>query len=279
MQMRTAIIGIGLVIAGSVVLAQAPDPALTAAIAARDKAGIDRDAAAMAKYTSDDYASIAPNGARMTKQQRVDGLKAPPTPGSKPLPPMVREATHMYGTNDAVVRMKQANNRQLQVWVKKPSGWQAVAIHIVPDDSSPPPPPLDRPNTAEPSATIAPPGLSGDAATVFAVHKQIQDAFFTGNRAGWDKNSAPEHVRLNPGGLIRFGAETGTPIDGKPRRQPKFSNITVQVWGQVAVVRWLETGNTVQWLTRVFAKTASRWQAVATASSFAATPPIQSTQP
>jgi hypothetical protein len=113
--------------------------------------------------------------------------------------------------------------------------------------------------------------LSGERAAVFAAFKQIQDAFFAGDRAAYDKLTAPEHVRLNQGGFLRFGMEASTIIDG-PRTQPKFSDITVQSWDQVGVVRWLETNaaGQQQWLTRVFAKKASGWQQVATASSNAA---------
>jgi len=48
----------------------------------------------------------------------------------------------------------------------------------------------------------------------------------------------------------------------------------MQIWGPVAVVRWLESGALSQWLTRVFAKNGTGWQQVATASSAAGSPPI-----
>lgn len=265
--------GIALCVSASVA-AQSVDPALTAAIRGRDEAAINRDPAAMAKYTADDYASIAPNGARMTKRQRVDQLKVPAAPGSKPALPMRTESVGMYGAGAAVVRMKQVDSRHLDVWIKNPSGWQAVAIHVVPDAFLPVQTPLERPKTAEPSGTIAPAGLTGDAAAIFAAHKQIQDATFSGHRAAREKMTAPEYVRLLPG-MMRFAGEGANAMDGMPRRQPQFSNATVQVWGQLGVVRWLETGpNGTQWLTRVLAKKPTGWQQVATASSAAGNPTI-----
>ncbi len=256
-------------------VAQSVDPALSTAIAGRDQAAIQRDPAAMAKYTADDYTAIAPNGARTTKQQRVDQLKVPAAPGSKPAPPMRTEAVRMFGSGAAIARMKPVDGRHLAVWIRNPSGWQAVAIHVVPDTFLPvPASPQDRPKTPQPSTLIAPPGLSGDHAAVFSAQKQIQDAFFSGDRASYDKFTAAEHVRLLPG-LVRFSTEGSTAIDG-PRLQPKYSNITVQVWGQLGAVRWLELGVSGQpmWLTRVFAKNAAGWQQVATASSPAGNPPI-----
>ena len=80
MRLRIAVVATALAVV-SVLEAQSVDPALTAAIAGRDEAGIKRDPAAMAKYTADDYAAIAPNGVRTSKQQRLDQLKAPPAPG------------------------------------------------------------------------------------------------------------------------------------------------------------------------------------------------------
>jgi len=273
MRVARFVFAVAVVLVAHSALAQPVDPALTAAIAGRDKAAIDRDPAAMAKYTADDYASINPTGARMTKQQRVDGLKTPAAPGSTPGVPPRTEAIHMYGTNAAVARMKQAGNRQLMVWIKNPSGWQAAAIHVVPDTFLPPQAPLqDRPKTPQASTLMAPAGLSGERAAVFAAQKQIQDSFFSGDRPAYDKLTAAEHARLLPG-LIRFGNENSTAFDGAPRPQPKYANITVQVWGQLGVVRWLETGPAGRptWLTRVFAKNAAGWQQVATASSIAAT--------
>ena len=76
MRLRIAVVATGLAVVVSVLEAQSVDPALTAAIAGRDQAAIKRDPAAMAKCTADDYASIAPGGVRMTKQQRVDQLKS-----------------------------------------------------------------------------------------------------------------------------------------------------------------------------------------------------------
>lgn len=274
MRLRPVVVFLVVALLGGSIAAQSVDPALTAAIAGRDQAAIKRDPAAMAKYTADDYASINPSGQLMSKKQRVDGLKVPAAPGSKPGTPLRTEAVHMYGSGAAVARMKQDGNRQLTVWIKNPSGWQVVAIHVAPDTFMPQPPPEDRPKTAPASNVPSQPGLTGDRAAVFAVFKQIQDAFFAGDRATYDKLAAPEHVRMNPG-VIRFAGEGSTVVDG-PRTPPKYSNVTVQVWDPLAVVRWHETNPAGRqtWLTRVFAKKGSGWQAVATASSLSGNPSI-----
>jgi len=193
-------------------------------------------------------------------------------PGSKPSLPLRTEAVRMYGQAAAVARMKNVDLRQLCVWIRNPQGWQVATIHVVPDAFLPVPPPFQPLAKPEASVLTAPAGLTGDRAAVFAAFKQIEDAFFTGNRAAYDKLTAPEHARLSPG-LIRYGQEGSGIITG-PRRQPKFSDITVQVWGQLGVVRWHEANALAQkqWLTRVFAQNATGWQQVATASSLASQP-------
>ena len=180
----------------------------------------------------------------------------------------------MYGSGAAVARMKQVDNRHLAVWIKSPSGWQATAIHVVPDAFVPQVTPPERPKAAQPSTLTAPAGLTGDRAAVFAAFKQIQDAFFAGDRATYVKLTAPEHARLNPG-LMRFAADGSAGIDG-PRAQPTYANISVQAWDQVGVVRWHETTTAGQktWLTRAFAKKGTGWQQVATASSLSGNPAI-----
>jgi hypothetical protein len=274
MRVRLSIVA-GLLTLTPTLSAQAVDPALTAAIAARDKASVSRDAAGVAKYTADDYFAINPGGVLTNKQQRIAQLKIPAAAGSAPPAAQRTEFVRMYGTDAAVARMRVTDNRQLLVWIKTTQGWQAAAIHVVPDAVPAPLPPPERPKTPQPSVLQAPSGLSGDRAAVFAAFKQIQDAFFSGDRATYDKLTASEHARLAPGGMLRFANESGANIDG-PRVQPKYSNIEVQAWGRIGVVRWLETlaGGRQQWLTRVFNRTGSGWQQVATASSVAGNPPV-----
>jgi len=271
MRPRIAVVATALAVV-SVLEAQSVDPALTAAIAARDQAGITSDPVGMAKYTADDYASINPSGTLMNKKQRVDGL-TPAAPGSKPSPPLRTEAVHMYGPAAAVVRMKGGSNRQLAVWIKNPSGWQAVAIHVVPDAFTPQQPPQTPPKTALPTVLNPPAGLTGDRAAVFAIFKQIQEAVDTGDPSAAARLRAQEFVRLSPG-MLRFGNENA-PVAGL-RVPPKYSNITVQTWGELGVVRWHEVSaaGQQQWFTRVFAKKAAGWQQVATASSVAGNPSI-----
>jgi ketosteroid isomerase-like protein len=277
MRLRTAVVAAGFALLVSSLEAQSIDPALTAAIAARDKAAIARDADGVAKYTAEDYTAVNPNGVLNTKEQRIRGLRQPPTnPNAPPQEAQRTEMVRMYGPNAAVARMKVSTSRQLFVWVKNAQGWQAATVHIVPDAMpAVPATPQKRSSQPQSSTLVTPAGLTGERAAVFAAQKHMQDAFFSGDRAAYEKLRAGEHVRLVPG-MIRFADEVSANIDA-PLIQPKSTNITVQVRSQLGIVRWLETGGARQqttWLTRVFAKKASGWQSVATASSGAGDPPI-----
>jgi hypothetical protein len=275
--MRTYVplVGAVSILAFSSAFAQTVDPALTAAIAARDKAAIARNADEVAKYTADDYFSVNPTGQLMNKKQRIDGLRTPAAAGAAPQVPIRTEFVRMYGPSVAVARMRATNNRQIFVWVKNPQGWQAAVIHIVPDAFPTPPTNPAPPKVAQPTPATAPPNLSGDRAAVFAAFKQVQDAVFAGDRAAYEKTVAPEFVRPGPGGIMRTASEQAAGINGL-RAQPKYSNIDVRAWDQVGVVRWLETNaaGQSQWLTRVFAKKPAGWQQVITASAAAGNPPI-----
>jgi len=231
-----------------------------------------RDLASWSQYTADDFLAVTPVGALNTKQQRLDALKAPAAAAAKPPQPQRTEAVHMYGAGAAVARLKTIDGRVLAVWIRGPKGWQAHAIHNVLDVFMPTQPAPETLKTAAPSPVIAPPGLSGDRAAVFAAFKQLQDAVWTGDPATYAKLTAPEYARLSPG-LLRFGsAENPGPGTAGPRKPPLHSDISVNVWDQLGVVRWKEKNpaGVETWLTRVLAKTASGWQQVAMASSLAA---------
>jgi hypothetical protein len=260
-----------LAVAAFPILAQSTDPALTAAINARDKASMERDASGLAKYTADDYIAVNPQGVLNNKQQRLDGLKTPPAPNAQPPVAQRTEAVHMYGANAAVARTKGVGNRNVSVWIRDSKGWQLHAIHVVPDAFVPQQPATPALKAPEPSPLKPPAGVTGDRAAVFAAFKQIQDSVFNGDHATYERLTAPEHFRLLPG-MMRYGTETYGAVGNEPRKHPKYSDITVNVWDQLGVVRWHEVnGNGVaQWLTRVFAKKATTWQQVATASSLAA---------
>jgi len=254
------------------VLAQQPstDPALNAAIIARDKAAMSRDVASFAQYTADDYIAVNPTGSLTNKQQRLDGLKTPAAPGAKPPEPQRIEAVHMFGAGSAVVRTKAIDARFLSVWVRGPKGWQAHAIHVVPEVFLSQGVAPETLKAAAPSPVTSPAGLSGDRAAVFAAFKQLQDAVWSGDPATYAKLTAPDFVRLLPG-LMRFGTEAQAAGQG-PRKPPVHSDITVNVWDQLGAVRWREknAAGVETWLTRVFAKKGIAWQQVATASSLAA---------
>ena len=275
MRTRTAIVGACLLIAGNLAFAQTVDPALTAAIAARDKAAGARNADEVAKYTSDDFFAVNPGGVLNSKKQRIDALRRPPTnPSAPPQSAQRTEAVRMYGPNAAVARMRVPDNRQLIVWVKNPQGWQVAAVHIAPDAVPTPLTQAARPNVAQPTPVTAPAGLSADGAAVFAAFKRIQDAYFAGDRATYEKSMAPEYVAISPG-MLRTASESAEGANGL-RAQPKYGNLSVQVWDQVGVIRWTEVNAAGQqrWLTRVFAKKGSNWQQVALASTMAGNPPI-----
>jgi hypothetical protein len=271
MRLRTAVVAAGLALLVSSIEAQSVDPALTAAVTARDKAVMSRDAAGVAQYTADDFIAVNPQGSLTTKQQRLDGLKAPAAAGAKPPQPQRTEAVHMFAAGAAVARLKAIDNRTLAVWIRDAKGWQVHAIHVVPDVFMATQPAPESLKTAAPSAVTAPPGLSGDRAAVFAAFKQLQDAVWTGDPATYEKLTALEYVRLLPG-LVRFGPRETLPAAAGPRKPPVHSDISVNVWDQLGAVRWKEknSAGTETWLTRVLAKKPTGWQQVAMASSLAA---------
>jgi len=176
----------------------------------------------------------------------------------------------VYGAA-AVQRFKGPNNRAIWVWAKGASGWRLAAVQASPDAASSPPPQAPRPPAATPSDWQAPAGLSPAQAAVFAAQKQLQDAFFTGDRAAYVKLTAPEFARLLPGGVIRFGLEGVAAVDG-PRQRPKFEFHSARVWDKVAIVRWKEmpAGGAAIWLMRVFADEGQGWRQVAVVSAPAA---------
>ena len=274
MRMIRIVFTLVIAVTASVVMAQAVDPALTAAMAARDKAIIARDADTVARYTADDFGLINGNGQLMNKQQRVSTLRSPAT-GPTPSSELRTETVRMYGASVAVGRLRSNGARQLVVWAKNPQGWQNVAVQIVGDAVPPAPAAQEPPKVFQPTPVATPAGVTGDRAAVFAAWKAMQDAVYAGDREADRKLKAPDFVRILPGGLMRFGSET-FPAVSVLRVQPKYSNVSVQVWNQVGVVRWLETtaAGQSQWLTRVLAKNAAGWQQVTTASSPAGTPPV-----
>jgi ketosteroid isomerase-like protein len=229
-----------------------------------------RDVAAVAKYTADDFIAVNPAGSLTNKQQRLDGFKTPAAPGAKPPEPQRTEAVHMFGAGSAVARLKAIDSRLLAVWIRGANGWQVHAIHVVPDTFMPQTAAPESLKAAGPSPVTSPAGLSGDRAAVFAAFKQLQDAVWSGDPATYAKLTAPDFVRLLPG-MMRFGTEAQAAGQG-PRKPPVHSDITVNVWDQLGVVRWREknAAGVETWLTRVFAKKGVAWQQVATASSLAA---------
>jgi hypothetical protein len=274
---RIAVVAVGLCLMGNTpVGAQAPSPslqggtdaALLKAIHDREQAIDARDMASIERLTADDYSAVPANGTFVTRAQRLANLKGQPPPASPTR--HVDEAIRVYGTS-AVQRVKTAGERGVWVWTKSGTEWRVAAVQITPDGALPPPVQGSRPTGPTPSDWTPPATLSPAQAAVFAAQKQIQDAFFTGDRATYLKLSAPEHARLLPGGVLRFGAEGSTVIDG-PRTRPRFEFQAIGIWDKVAIVRWKETttSGATMLLMRVFAEEGQGWRQVATISTPAA---------
>jgi hypothetical protein len=92
MQRRVVAILASVVMASVSLLGQAVDPALMAAIGARQQASDAREAAGLDRYTASDYAAISPAGVLVDKKQRMD------SPSGMPV-----EGVRVYGSS-AVVR-------------------------------------------------------------------------------------------------------------------------------------------------------------------------------
>jgi len=245
------------------------DPALLKAIDDRERAVDARDLAAVDRLTADDYSAVPVGGTTViTKAQRLTELKAQ-APSSKPTR-HVDEAVRVYGAS-AVQRLKNAGGRAVWIWTKNGgAGWRLAAVHGASDGDLPPPPSSTRESGPTPSDWVAPADLTPAQAAVFAVQKQIQDAFFNGDRATYLKLMAPEHSRVLPGGIVRFGAEGSSVID-RARPRPKHEFQGIRVWDKVAIARWKETSasGVSMLLMRVFADEGQGWWQVATVSASA----------
>ena len=122
----------GLVLASP--LAAQPSPALEKAFGARNEAVRTGSGKEWAKYATDDYSMMLPNGAVMTKQQRVAEIDGHPIAMPEPRDLRWRE----YG--DAAIETSQMAPqgkpaRLIVVWVKRRKEWKVAAAQWTPISS------------------------------------------------------------------------------------------------------------------------------------------------
>ena len=105
--------------------ARAKDPALQAAIEARQKAVDTANAAEWGKYSTDDFLIVLSDGAIQNRETRMKGLAATTT---KPTPPPVMESIRMFGPDAAVTIQRTGTPSYLTVvWVRQGGMWKAAS--------------------------------------------------------------------------------------------------------------------------------------------------------
>ena len=108
--------------------AKAKDPALQAAIEARQKAINTRNAAEWDKYTAADFVNVSAEGEILSRESRMKTqTSTPPTPNNN----AVIDSVRMFGADTAVSIQHNAstNNRITIVWVRQGGLWKAASSH------------------------------------------------------------------------------------------------------------------------------------------------------
>lgn len=108
--------------------ARAKDPALQAAIEARQKAVDSRNAAEWSKYTTDDFDFVSADGVLSSRQERLKGLSA----GQSQPQSVTVESIRMIGPDTARVVQRVGDNRMSLVWLRQSGAWKVVAGHSTP---------------------------------------------------------------------------------------------------------------------------------------------------
>lgn len=117
----------------TIAVAQAPDPSLRSAMAARNAAQWTGNAQEWGKYTTDDFLAIGADGAIKTKAQRMQEIKG--TKINNPAQP-VDEIFRSYGTT--VIRTWRTNPenghamRFSEIWVNQNGAWKVASVHMSP---------------------------------------------------------------------------------------------------------------------------------------------------
>lgn len=128
------------VLCASVASAQSADPAFAKARQARTDAIGSGDAKTYAKYTTDGFILILPNGMVTNRDQavaRVANTK-PPAGGAPPQPQHQDEKIDVYGTTIILNWTQSIQGKQgrfTEVWVKDDEIWKCASGHVsmVPD--------------------------------------------------------------------------------------------------------------------------------------------------
>ena len=104
---------------------KAKDPALQAAIEARQKAVDTANSVEWGKYSTDDFLIVLSDGAIQSRETRMKGLAATTT---KPTPPPVMESIRMFGPDAAVAIQRTGVPSYLTVvWVRQGGMWKAAS--------------------------------------------------------------------------------------------------------------------------------------------------------
>lgn len=105
--------------------ARAKDPALQAAIEARQKAVDTRNTAEWGKYSTDDFTLISSDGEIQNRENRMKALAAMTT---SPTPRPVIESIRMFGPDAAVsIQRTSVPSYITIVWVRQGGMWKAAS--------------------------------------------------------------------------------------------------------------------------------------------------------
>jgi len=106
--------------------AQVPPPDLRAAARARSDAIARADAATWDRLTADSFTVTFPNGAVVTKADRIPQIKA-----QQPTQPLPFENEHYQSVRNGFVhRYRSGGIALMEVWTKERSGWRVAAIQV-----------------------------------------------------------------------------------------------------------------------------------------------------
>ena len=108
--------------------AKAKDPALQAAIEARQKAVDSRNEAEWSKYTMDDFDFVSAEGVLSGRQERMKALSAAQGQPQS----VVVESIRMLGPDIARMVQRVGNNRMSLVWLRQAGTWKVAAGQSTP---------------------------------------------------------------------------------------------------------------------------------------------------
>lgn len=109
---------------------KAKDPALQAAIDARQHAIDTRNPSEWAKYTAEEFVSVSVDGVIRSRERRLKDLASPPTVTN---PKVTMDSVRMFGPDAAVSIQRTSNNTRISLfWIRQGGAWKAISSQTSP---------------------------------------------------------------------------------------------------------------------------------------------------